>query len=227
MNTFYKAVSPTGTDFHTGRVDYDAAFASESGTIAHSRARVGSENAAEYFSVSTIPTDCTGFRWPCKLYEVEAVGEVWTPHPDSLPNKRAAAALKLVRELPAWQVFGPEGELIVAIIDRFDALTDDERRALRVEYRASYDKFWSAVDAVAFDGRAARAGLSAARVALRGRRIGWYVGGDAAYGAALAVLIRSRIGTGKDDFKQSEYDTLSRAWRKVIGPIHPADKAVK
>jgi hypothetical protein len=144
-----------------------------------------------------------------------------------MPNKRAVSGMKILRELPAWHVFGPEGELIVAIITRFNALTDAERQTLRTEYMKTYDTFWATEYAVAGDGRAVRAGLDAARHALVGGRLYVWFGDSAAYGAALAVLIRPHIGTGKDQFSQSEYDTLSRAWRKVFGPIHPADKAVK
>ena len=223
---FYKAVRPNGKDFHTGTVDYGKAAKSKSKTITHPAARSGSTSADKYFSVATVATDCTGFSWPARLFEVEAIGEPWTPHAGNMPNKRAVSGMKILRELPAWQVFGPEGELIVAIITRFNALTDAERVALRTEYMKTYDTFWATESAVASDGRADRAGLGAARYAFDVQLVGW-VGDCAACGAALAVLIRPHIGTGKDQFSQSEYDTLARAWRKIIGPIHPADKAVR
>ncbi len=220
MNTYFKAVRPDGLDFHSRTIDYGKAAKSRSKKIKHPSPVAGSDSAARYFSVATVPTDCTGFTWPARLFEVEPVGDVWTPHAESMPNKRAAAALKILRELPAWQLFGPNGEAIVAIIDRFAAMTSTERSAL---YSAQDDAFWRAWDRVAVDGRADRAGLYAARLALRYRLGGWL--GGAAYGAALAVLVRDHIG-GPEGITQEDYDGLSKPWRTVVGNAHPEDEAV-
>jgi len=225
--TYYKAVRPNGFDFHTGTVDYGTALLSESKTVAHPDPKGGARDASFYFSVATVPTDCTGFTWVrdggARLLEVEAIGEAWAPHPGDLPNKRAATSLRVVRELPAHMLFGAEGERIVALIDQFDGLDQPTKNALYDEMSRYDTTWWPTHRAVAGDGRADRAGLYAARIALCYRLGGWF-DGRTAYGAALALLLRPLVGTA---FTQSEYDILSRPWRLLVGEIHPDDKAVK
>lgn len=224
MTIYYKAIRPDGFDFHTQTVDYGKAAKSRSKKLKHPAGREAAVNASAYLSVATVPTDCTGMKWPARLLEVEAVGPAWEPHVD-LPNKRAVLEMKIIRELPAWQVFGAEGERIVKLIERFDARTPAETEALRNEYNMTSTAFWNAENAVVSGGRARRAGLGAARGALGVRLIGGGGGGEGAtFGAALALLCRPHV---PELFTQAEYDALSRPWRMAIGEIHPDDKAVK
>lgn len=217
MTIYYKATRPDGRSF-TGNIDYIPGLNGEK--IRHPRPVRGHEDAAHYLSISVEAGDCTGFRWPARLFEVKPVGRPWTPHPDSLPNKRAVAALTVVRELPAHMLFGPQGEAVVAIIDRFAKLTARQKDAL---YAKRAPDWFGAYRAVAGDGRAARAGLRAARDALRDRLGGWSGGGLATYGAALAVLLRHTIGQ-KDGLTQTEYDTLTAPWVAVTKErAHPED----
>jgi hypothetical protein len=227
--TYFKATKPDGFDFATGNIDYGSAAKSRTKAgkvVKHPDPIAGASHAGSYLSVATVATDCTGFKWPARLFEVEAVGEVWEP--GTYPNKRAVTELRVLRELPAHLVFGPEGERIVAVIAQFDSLTDDQRSKLRAAYgvTATYDAYWEA-RAVADGGRAARAGLGAARDALYGRLFDfWYGDGYSASGAALALLCRHLIGK-KDGITQKQYNDLRRPWCKVMGPIHPDDKVVK
>ena len=46
---------------------------------------------------------------------------------------------------------------------------------------------------------------------------------DAVVKAALALAIRDLIG--QDGLTQTLYDTLTRPWASVIGPVHPDDEA--
>jgi hypothetical protein len=159
--TYFKAITPEGLDFHTRTVDYGSAVKARSKagkTVSHVRPKVGSENALHYISVATVATDCTGFSWPARLLEVEAVGEVWTPHPSNMPNKRGVEAFRVIRELPAWQLFGAEGEHIVKIIQARDALTSAQRSALYAEYDRNYNDFWRVYSSVVLDGRAESGG---------------------------------------------------------------------
>ncbi len=218
MTTYFKATQPDGTDFFTGSIHYADALAN--GTpVSHPDPHAGSD-ASGYFSVATVSTDCTGFTWPARLFEVEPVGGIWTPDENGLPNKRAATALTVTRELPAHELFGPQGEAVVSIIDQYDRFTSATKDAL---YRArgnawfdAYNNIW----AVAGGGRADRAGLRAARRALSDR-LGDWCGGAAAYGAALAVLTRHLIGT---EVTQADYDSVTEPWRRVVGPAHPDDR---
>ena len=218
MVKYFKAVRPNGRDFHSNTVDYAAGLAGDA--IIHPKSKRGSDDAAHYISVSVEPGDCTGFSWPeggARLFEVKPVGRAWTPHKNMLPNKRAAVAVKVIRELPAYMLFGPQGEAVVALIETFSTLTRSQRDAM---YRARSDQWWDAY-AVANAGRADRAGLSAALDALGGRLIVWF-DGDSAYGAALAVLLRHTIGA--DGFEQKHYDALVAPWVKVTGQkAHPED----
>jgi hypothetical protein len=113
--------------------------------------------------------------------------------------------------------FGPQKDAVQAILDKWETLTLDEKRQLR-DLRD--DAFWAGWN-VARDGRAGRAGLSAAQYALGVRlRGGWHVGGRAAYGAALAVLLRHTFTPEE----WPHYEALTKPWVTVTGtPAHPDD----
>lgn len=184
--TYYKATRPDGRDFHTGAVDYAAALASGE-TLRHPAKVDGRRNyddPADYFSVATVPTDCTGMRWPCRLFVVEPVGRVWTPNPEDLPNKRACRALKVVAEVAAVEALGPQGAQLVELIEQAARLTLTQARDLDAAYAALV------------------AAWDASRVAARN--------------AALVLTVRDLIST-------EHYDTLTRSWRTVVGPLHPDD----
>lgn len=142
MTRYFKCTRPDGTDFHTGTIDYAAALASGE-PVVHPRPH--GDNASGYLSVATVATDCTGFRWPCRLFAVEAddAREVGS----NLPNKRAVLSLRVVEELPASQVFGPNGQAVVAVIDRARTLTRDEALRLDAAREAAWDAAWEAGDA--------------------------------------------------------------------------------
>jgi hypothetical protein len=195
MTTYYKATRPDGTDCHTGTIDYGAALVSGD-IVRHPAEGMVRDDASTYLSVSTEPADCTGFRWPCRLFRVEPVGKTMTA--TDLPNKRACSALRVVEELPAWQAFGPNGQAVVAIIDRAGRLTDDEARRLAAARVAAGEAAWWAV---------AQA-LDAARVAAReaARDAAW----DATWAATLAELVRDLI-------TPEQYDLLMGPWRSVVG----------
>ena len=200
MSTYYKAVRPGGTSFH----DPTFRWLPESGpveghTVTHPTASVVGEKASRYLSVSVSPTDCTGMEWPCRLLEVEPIEghEVTAPAPDRLPNKRAAVVWRVIRELPASGVFGPQGEHVAALIERASHLTGDEAQKLDAAWGAARDAAWDAARDAAWDA----AGDAA---------------GDAAWDAAAALVVRDLIST-------AHYDTLTQPWASVIGKVHPDD----
>jgi hypothetical protein len=115
--------------------------------------------------------------------------------------------------------YGPQAEAVQAIEERFKTLTKDEKQQM---YDLRDDAFWAAWNVVVV-GRAYRAGLGAARVALRDHLFD-FNGGVTAYGAALAVLLRHTIGV--DGFEQAHYDALTDPWVTVTGMLaHPDDTA--
>ena len=200
MTTYWKAVRPDGTDFFSGKVRWLPPAGEplpEGGLIVrHPTATTPSfgDYAADYLSVSTEPTNCTGMQWPCRLALVEAVDTaVWTPDATALPNKRAAVAWLVTAEVDAWQALGPQGREVVAIIDRARMLTTDELRQLGAARVAARDAARDAARVAAWD-----AAWGAARAAARD--------------AALATLVRDLI-------TPKQHDLLMAPWRTVIGDI--------
>ena len=202
--TYYKAVRPDGTDFYSGRVLWDRVGE----IVRHPNPGIpGGEDAKGYLSVSVSPTDCTGMRWPCRLFVVEQVEgiPVWEPTPD-LPSKRASHAWRVVRELPAHEALGPNGAEVAAFLDLLPTLTNTQWDAARAAYRGTvWVAAWDAARYAAWDADrdAARyAAWSAASVAARD------AARDAASDAALALLVRDLITTG-------QFDVLTAPMRAV------------
>jgi hypothetical protein len=194
VTRYYKATRPDGTDFRTGRIDYAAALASGE-PVTHPDPH--GRDASGYLSVATVPTDCTGMTWPCRLFAVEAddAREVGS----DLPNKRAVTSLRVVEELPAWQVFGPNGMAVVAVIERARTLTADELDSLT----AARDAAWGAARDAAW-GAARDAAWDAARGAAR----------DAAWGAARDAALAELTS---DLITPEQYAALIGPWRSVVG----------
>ena len=201
--TYYKAVRPDGTSFY----DPDFRWVPESGLIEGvvvTHPAPHDANPSGWLSVATVPTDCTGMRWPCRLLAVEPVeGNPVTAPLDDLPHRRAASAWRVVRELPATDALGPQGVEVAAIIERASRLTPDEVRRLSAAWAAAWAAAWDAARDAALGG-ARGAALGAAR--------------DAAWDAAWAALTRDLITT-------EQYDTLMGPWRLVISHSEvPADE---
>ena len=188
MITYHKALRPDGTSFH----DPTFQWGTEPGDVTvHPHPDLLSTDAADWLSASTEAANCTGFQWPCRLFEVEPVGEV-VPRSWS---KVSAASWRIVRELPAHRALGPNGRVIVAFLDRLRTVTDEQLDALDAVW-------WDAWTAAAANVLAARdaarlaawdatpwAAREAARDATR-----WVVRGVAAVGnVALALTVWDRI----------------------------------
>ena len=226
MTTYWKAARPDGTDFHTGTVQWAPPEGHEGEWIVrHPAATEIGDDASGYLSVATVATDCTAMSWPCRLLTVEAIGDVTIPSPSDLPSKRAGVAFRVTGELPAHEALGPQGEAAAALIGRARRLTADELDSLAAAWDAAWDAAWAAARAAAW--AAARAAAwdaawDAAWVAVR--VAAWDAAWDAArvaawaaaWDAARALVVRDLITT-------DQYDTLTRTWREVIGPIHPDD----
>lgn len=210
--TYYKAVRPNGTSFHNGIFRWlPESGPVEGHVVTHPTASYVGDDASQYLSVSVSPTDCTSMEWPCRLFEVEPVDghEVTAPNPATMPNKRAAVAWRIVRELPATDALGPQGVQVAALIERAGRLTDADARQL-------YDVWCAAVDPE--EGAAWGSAWGSARGSARAAA--WGAVRDTAIGAtsntARALLVRDIIST-------VHYDALTMPWRTAIGPIHPDD----
>ena len=189
--TYYKAIRPDGTDWFTGKFRWlpeDGIIPEGGRLVKHPNpGPVGGGNAVGYLSVATAPTDCTGMAWPTRLLRVEPVGEVWTPHPYGLPNKRAAQAWWVIEERPAHEALGPQGREVAALIETARGLTPDQLDAI--------DTAWNA---------ALNAALGAARKAALNAAL------NAATDTVMAVLVRDLI-------TPKQYDLLTGPWRTVMG----------
>ena len=221
--TYWKSVRLDGTDFYTGTVQWATPGRGRTlpHTVKHPTAKWVGSDASGYLSVSTVPTDCTGMEWPCRLLTVEPVGgcQVTIPNPDTLPHKRASVAWRVTGEVDAHAALGPQSAQIAALIGRAATITEDEAQRLHA-YAA-----WDAARGAARDaarGAAWDAAWDAARGAARdaARGAAWDAAWDAAWGAARdaawALVARDLIGA-------EHYDTLTTPWRTVIGTIHPDD----
>mgnify|MGYP003615713097 FL=1 len=219
--TYFKAVRMDGTDFYTGIVRWLPPVGEplpEGGLIVrHPTARKRTTGkAAHYLSVATVPTDCTGMEWPCRLARVERTrAAVWQPDPDALPNKAASWQWRVVEELDATLTLGPQGREVAALIERAARLTGDEVAGLATAWYAAGDAARVAARDAAGD---------AARVAARdaARYAAWYAAWDAAgdaarYAARDAARDAAGALTVRDLISTERYDTLTRPWASVIG----------
>ena len=104
MTTYYKAVRPDGTDFHTGGLQWAPPEGHEAPWIVYHPSglqEVPSTRPTDYLSAATVPTDCTGMAWPCRLLQVRPVEghPVATPHRRKLPNRVVATAWEVISGL--------------------------------------------------------------------------------------------------------------------------------
>lgn len=210
MTTYYKAVRPDGTDFYSGTVRWipeDVAIPAEGWLVVHPTAKTIGPAADEYLSVSTVPTDCTGMEWPCRLLAVEAVGDVSTPNLRQ-HNKRAAVAWRVRDELSAHEALGPQGAEVAAILDRMTRLTPSEVRVLSAAFPAAREAgryaAWYSTRKAALNAARFAAWFAASNAALD------TTGYDAACNAAIAIITRDLINT-------ELYDQLISHWRDAMG----------
>ena len=183
--TYFKAVRPDGTDFRTGTVQWAPAqgeIPEEGIVVTHPTSTLWEEDHSTHLCASAAPADCTGFAWPCRLLEVEPVSEVHR-HAGS---KRSALSWRVVRELPATTVLGPQGAAVVALIDGLERLDAESLARLNAARGAARD---------AARGAAWDAARCAARDAARGAAVAlatWDLI-DPAHRTALTAPIRAAL----------------------------------
>ena len=219
MTTYYKAVRPDGTDFHTGKTQWAPPEGHEAPwTVYHpsGRQEAPSTHPRDFLSVATVLTDCSGMAWPCRLLQVRPVEghPVATPGRKLFPNRAVATAWEVVAELDPRLALGPQADQLMALFDAAERLTGDKLRDLAAAWTAARD---AARDAAWYAARdAARtAAWNAARAAAwnTARTAAWYAASD----AAEALVVR-------DCLPQEHYETLTRPWRTAVGALHPEDE---
>src|SRR5574343_2024960 len=133
MTEYYKAARMDGTDFFSGTVDYAAALAS--GEPLPELSGDGEFPGPGWYHLATVPTECVGMWWPCQLFEAEPVGDVFMD--SAHPHKIGARSVRVMREVPAHRVFGPQGEQVAALIERCRTSSAAEADRLDAAWDAS------------------------------------------------------------------------------------------
>ena len=142
--TYWKAVREDGTDFHSGTVRWapeQGDIPAEGIAVAHPTSTAWGEDHSTHLCASTSPTDCTGFKWPCRLLEMEPVAEVH----EHAGSKVSALSWRVVRELPAMQALGPQGAAVAALIDGLRRLDAEALARLADAWDAARDAVRGAV----------------------------------------------------------------------------------
>ena len=218
--TYYKAIRPDGTDFHTGTVQW----APESGDIptegivvAHPTSTAWEKDHSTHLCASAAPADCAGFNWPCRLLALEPVSEVHR-HAGS---KRSALSWRVVRELPAVEALGPQGAAVVALVDGLGRLDAAEIAALVAARDAAREAAWDAAGDAAW-----YAAWYAAREAAwdAAREAAWYAAGDAAREAAwYAAWYAAGDAAGAAAAALVAWDLITPGYRDILtAPIRTA-----
>ena len=216
--TYWKATRPDGTDFHTGTVDYAAALASGVPVTAPASDDCGFPGPG-WLHLATVPTECVGMSWPCRLFEVEPADDLGEDRPRHA-HKVGATAVRVLREVDAHVALGPQGVQVAAFIERCATVTVDDVRRLVVARDAARDAAWGAT-------RGRDAARDAAWDAAWGRDAAWGAptrdaAWGTAWGAVRGLLLRDLIGR-YPGWDQDAYDLLTGPWRQTVGPIHPDD----
>jgi len=192
---YYKATRPDATSFY----DYTTRW--QVGKIVrHPSPDLGlGLCSAGCLHVSDAPGETlVGGSWPCRLFEVEPRGEMIGPE----DHKYGCTVVKVVRELPAWQALGPNGEAVAALIERCKTLTNDEAKRLAATWATARAAAWTAAWAAAW-GAARYAAWTAT----------WYAARDAAsyaaWDAAWALIV-------KDLITPEQFEILYGPWRSAM-----------
>lgn len=198
MTTFFKAVRPNGRDFFSDSIDYGAALVSGE-VLRHPAPHKRRDLPSTYFSVSVKPAETLyGSFWPARLFRVEPVGSVMGS--SVFKHKRAVSALRVIEELPAWQVFGPNGREVAAVVQREALVTLDEDYLMYLAATALVNTR-SAARRRALDTALLNARIAAFRVV---STVGWNAG--------YAYVVRDLI-------TESDFQALAGPWLSVIGDL--------
>jgi plasmid maintenance system antidote protein VapI len=156
-----------------------------------------------------------------QVYRRWDMAENWNDKAGRTADEVIAALDRDVTAEDLAETFGPQWEQIVALVRRAAVLTADEAGRLLAAWDAAGAAAWDAAWAAASDAAWAAAGAAARAAAWAAARD---AARDAAWDAAWALVVRDLIG--QHGLTQEHYDTLTRPWRTVIGPIDPDDAAV-
>ena len=127
---YYKATRTDGTSFHDAKTTW---------TVGETVKIKKKDRKADLCGVGILHASdapgetLIGGRWPCRLFEVEGKPVAQDGH------KFGFHELTVVRELPAWQALGPNGEAVAALIERARTITPEKAERLRAAWDAAAD----------------------------------------------------------------------------------------
>jgi hypothetical protein len=189
------------------------------------------DDPSTYLSLSAGPAKTLiGRGWPARLLRVEPLSEVITSR--RYRHKRCALSVRVVDEVDSWRVFGPQGEAVVALIDRAGRITADEARQLdaaRAAARAAAAAAAAAAAwAAAWDAAWVAAWDAARDVAMNAAGdAAWGAAGAAARDAAAALVVRDVLSDGhfaaalvvRDVLSDGHFAALTGPWVSVMGSL--------
>ena len=210
--TYYKATRLDGTSFYDETTEWKVGRITR---LAEPKGTTLCDKGMLHASTEKAET-LVGGSWPCRLFEVEPRSKVITGSRHKY--KVGAYAWKVVRELPAHEALGPNGEEVVALIERCETLIPGEVKGLAAACDAAWDAAWYAAwyatwDAARSAARSAAmfeawyATWDAARSAAWSAA--WYAAVSAARDAALAIVV-------KDLIRPEHFDLLYGPWASVM-----------
>ena len=185
--TYYKATRTDGTSFYDSKTKWTVGRITRHPNPNTSKGLCSSG----VLHISDAPGEVlVGGSWPCRLFEVEPRSALISGG----DHRHGCTAVKVVRELPAWQALGPNGEAVAAHIEQCKTITPEQGRQLDAAWFAARD---AARDAAWFAARDAA------------RDAAGYAAGFAARDAALALVVRDLI-------TPEQFDLLYGTWASVM-----------
>ena len=199
--TYYKATRPDGTSFYDGKTAWAVG---ETVKIKPKDRRADLCGRGILHAADAPGETLVGGSWPCRLFEVEGTPIAQEGH------KFGFHELTVVRELPAWQALGPNGEAVAALIERAATITVEQAERLRAAADAAAgaaaDAAWDAARRAAADAAWDAAWGAAADAAWRAAA---GAAADAAWDAALALVVRELIS-------DEQFQVLYGPWASVM-----------
>ena len=114
--TYYKATRTDGTSFYDSKTKWPVGRITRHPNPETSKGLCSSG----VLHISDAPGEVlVGGSWPCRLFEVEPRSALIS----GVDHKHGCTAVKVVRELPAWQALGPNGEAVAAHIEQCKTIT--------------------------------------------------------------------------------------------------------
>ena len=198
---YYKATRPDGKSFHDGKT----AWAVGETVKIKRKDRKADLCGVGILHASDAPGETLiGGRWPCRLFEVEGKPVAQEDH------KFGFHELTVIRELPAWQALGPNGEAVAALIERARTITPEQAERLRAARYAARDAARYAAWSAAWNAAryaATDATWDAARYAAR--NAAWYAARHAARHAARDAAADAAADAARS---AARYAAWSAAW---------------